>query len=82
MNDTCYTRETPHSGPDNGVTWTQFNRAASENALTRPIFELGTCSLHTNIVEFDQDCNGNQLRGLCRQFYTKCRHFYVTISYR
>ena len=35
--------------------------AASENALTRPIFELGICSLHKNGVEFDQDCNGNQL---------------------
>ena len=28
--------------------------AANENALTRPIFELGLCSLHTNWVEFHQ----------------------------
>ena len=33
--------------------------AASENALTRPIFELGICSLHKNGVEFHQDCKGN-----------------------
>ena len=34
--------------------------AANENALTRLIFEPGTCSLHKNGVEFDQDFNGNQ----------------------
>ena len=49
--------------------------AANENALTLPIFELGICSLNKNGVEFDQDCNGNQLRGLCW-------HFYVPLSYR
>ena len=34
--------------------------AANENALTRPIFEQGICSLHKNGVEFDHNCNGNQ----------------------
>ena len=33
--------------------------AANENALTRPIFELGICSLHKNGVEFHQDCKAN-----------------------
>ena len=37
--------------------------AANQNALTRPIFELGICSLHKNGVELDQDWNANQLRG-------------------
>ena len=45
--------------------------AANENALTRPIVELGICSLHKNGVEFDQVCNGNQLWGLCRQFFAQ-----------
>ena len=39
--------------------------AANENALTWPIFELGIGSLHKNGVEYDQDCNGNQLMSLC-----------------
>ena len=36
--------------------------ATNENTLTRPIFELGMCSLHKNGIEFefDQDYNGNQ----------------------
>ena len=37
--------------------------AANENALTRPIVELGICSLHKNGVEFNQDRNVYQLRG-------------------
>ena len=49
--------------------------AANENVLTGPLFELGTYSLHKNGVEFDQDYNGNQLRGLFRQFQTKGQHF-------
>ena len=37
-------------GPYHGVTWTKSKMAATENALTRPIFELGICSLHKNGV--------------------------------
>ena len=37
--------------------------AANENTLTRPIFDLEICSLNKIGVEFDQDCNVNQLSG-------------------
>ena len=49
-----------HSGPYNGVRQPLFKMAANENAITRPIFELGILPLHKNGVEFDQDYNGIQ----------------------
>ena len=40
-----------------------------KNIITSSIFELEKCYLHKNGVEFCQKLNGNQFRGVGRQFY-------------